>query len=177
MLTRPNHPPVATGTNYLRNAAVFSLHIAISNLLANVTDADHDSITLVGTSISTNGITLTSDSGYLTYLNTNAVGDEFTYTVTDGFGGTNSATVDIVINTNFLGGQVQSFSLTGGNQTAVLNFFGIPNYGYAVQRSTNLTDWADVLLTNAPANGAFEFDDDLGSPPPDQLYYRLRYNP
>ena len=171
-----NHPPVATGTSYVRSAAAYSLHMVISNLLANVVDVDHDAITLVGTSLSTNGIALTCDATCLTYRNTNAVNDQFTYTVTDGFGGTNSATVDIVINTNFLGGQVQSFSLTGGNHAALLNFFGIPNYGYAVQRSTNLTDWADVLLTNAPANGAFQFVDDLGDPPA-QLYYRLRSNP
>jgi hypothetical protein len=172
-----NHPPAAAAANCIRNADIPSLHISISNLLANVKDADNDPITLVGTSLSTNGITLANDSVCLSYLNTNAVNDQFTYTVTDGFGGTNSALVNIIVSTNALGGQVQNFKLDGGCRKATLNFAGIPNFGYAVQRSTNLTDWADVLLTNAPGDGLFQFADDLGPNPPAALYYRLRYNP
>jgi hypothetical protein len=175
--TVTNHPPVAAGTNYYRSASIPSLRMAITDLLAAVTDADGDVITLVGTSISTNGITLDNASGCLSYYNSNAVNDQFTNTYADGFGGTNTATITITISTNVLGGQTESFALNSGTHAVTLNFAGVPTYGYAVQRSTNLTDWADILLTNAPAGGGFQFIDNLGGNPPDQLYYRLRYNP
>jgi hypothetical protein len=49
-----------------------------------------------------------------------------------------------------------------------------------VQRSTNLTTWASILTTNAPANGGFEVTDDfsdLGFVVPASAYYRLQWNP
>ena len=173
--TVTNHPPIASNVNFSRNAGITSLHIAISNLLANVSDVDGDSIALVSASVTTNGITLVNTSGYLNYFNTNAVNDEFTYTVTDGFGGTNTAKVSLVVNNTFIGGQAQGIALV--NNTATLNFAGIPTYGYAVQRSTNLITWDDVFSTNAPASGAFQFVDNLNPVPPPSVFYRLRYQP
>ena len=172
-----NHPPTAATVSYFRNAGIVSLHIAIADLLTNVTDADGDPITLAGTSSSTNGIALTNGSGYLSYRNTNAVNDQFLGAVTDGFGGTNVVTVNLVLRASTVGGQTQGLSLTGDRCTATLCFAGIPGYGYAVQRSTNLVDWVDILQTNVPANGAFQCLDNLGPNPPAQAYYRLRCVP
>jgi hypothetical protein len=62
------------------------------------------------------------------------------------------------------------------NNTVTLNFAGIPNYGYAIQRSTNLTDWVTLVTTNAPSAGLFQWTDDfsdLGGPPA-SAYYRLQ---
>ena len=173
--TVTNHPPIAANASFSRNAGIMSLHIAISNLLASVSDVDGDSIALVSASVTTNGITLVNTSGYLNYFNTNAVNDEFTYIVTDGFGGTNTAKVSLLVNNSFVGGQAQGIALV--NNLATLNFAGIPTYGYAVQRSTNLIFWDDVFFTNAPANGAFQFVDDLNPVPPPSVFYRLRYQP
>ena len=175
--TVTNHPPVAVNSNFTRNAGIASLRIVITNLLAAATDADGDTVTFVGTAVSTNGISVSSLSGNLSYYNTNAVDDRFTYTVTDGFGGTNTATIIITVNTNAIFGMAQAPSLAGGGHTATLNFAGIPYYGYTVQRSINLTDWSDLWTTNAPGNGAFQFIDSFGDNPPAQAYYRLRYNP
>jgi hypothetical protein len=55
-----------------------------------------------------------------------------------------------------------------------MSFAGIPGYQYHVQVSTNLSDWNDVLITNAPAGGVFQFIDNA-APLPD-AYYRLMWN-
>jgi hypothetical protein len=43
-----------------------------------------------------------------------------------------------------------------------------------VQVSTNLTGWNVVLITNAPAGGVFQFNDNA-APLPD-VFYRLMWN-
>jgi hypothetical protein len=43
-----------------------------------------------------------------------------------------------------------------------------------VQVSTNLTNWSDVLVTNAPATGVFQFTDNAAPSP--SAYYRLMWN-
>jgi len=95
--TITNHPPVAANVSYGRDAAVGSLSIAVSDLLTNVTDADGDTLSLVSFGTPTNGGTLTNNSGVLLYTNASIVNDQFSYTVTDGFGGTNTALVNIVV--------------------------------------------------------------------------------
>ena len=60
-----------------------------------------------------------------------------------------------------------------------MSFAGIPGYSYAVQRSTNLTDWVTLVTTNTPADGRFDCTDafgDLGGVPT-AAYYRLQWNP
>ena len=168
-----NHPPVANNVSYTRSAAVNTFKIAITNLIANATDADGDSLTLASVGATTNGATILVSDGYVLYYNTNAVADEFAYAVSDGFGGTNSATVTILVDATPLFGQSQLVSAGGG--TATLNFAGIPGYSYSLTRSTNLVDWATIWTTNAPVGGVFEFID--SSAPSPSAYYRLQYNP
>jgi hypothetical protein len=175
-----NHPPVAGNAVYTRNAGVYSLRITVSDLLTNVTDADGDAIALVSTGVSTNGIVVTtSGTNYLDYYNTNNVDDQFSYTVTDGNGGTNSGLVSIVVSnavTGQLTGQFTAFT----NNAASLTFYGIPNYSYVTERSTNLTDWVDIATNLAATNGVINVTDyfsDLGSNAPSSAYYRLKYQP
>jgi fibronectin-binding autotransporter adhesin len=172
-----NHTPVAGNPTYSRYAGVTSLRITVSDLLTNVTDADGDTITLVSVGSSTNGVTLTLGGGLIGYFNTNNVNDQFSYTVTDGYGGTNTGTVSIAIVGSYSGqvtGAINSF--TGG--TANLTFYGIPTYPYVTERSTNLTDWVEVQTNNAGTNGVINSTDafnDLGGVPPASAYYRLRW--
>jgi len=93
--TVTNHPPVASNVSYSRVAGQNNLSIPISDLLNAATDQDGDSVSLVGVGVSTRGITVGNDGTDLNYSNPNNVNDQFTYTVSDGFGGTNSATVNI----------------------------------------------------------------------------------
>ena len=167
-----NHPPVANTNSYTRNG-LNTWKIAVTNLLSNASDVDSDTLSLAGVGVSTNGITLVVGGGYVMYYNTNIVDDQFSYTVTDGFGGTNSANITLTAgSSNGLGGQVNSFTLNGG--TASMSFAGIPGYLYNVQVSTNLTDWNTIWSTNAPGGGVFQFNDSA-TPQPD-AYYRLMWN-
>lgn len=174
-----NHPPVAGNVAFTFATGVHSLRTSISNLLVNVTDADGDTISLVSLGTSTNGITPTITSGLLEYYNTSGLNDQFSYTITDGFGGTNTGYVSIVVSNSLTGpitGQFTSF--TGG--MANLEFFGIASYSYVAERSTNLTDWVDVSTNTAATNGVINVIDsfgDLGGIPPSSAYYRLKYQP
>jgi len=65
---------------------------------------------------------------------------------------------------------------TGG---MTLNFTGQAGVKYAIQRSTNLTDWVAVWTTNAPSDGAFKYTDTFagfGGVPPSSVFYRLLWN-
>ena len=169
-----NHPPVANNLSYTRNAAVNSFKMLVSDLLTNATDTDGDSLSLAFVSPTTNNALITVASGYVMYYNTNAVPDQFTYTVSDGYGGTNNATVSIAIDSTPLFGQSQVASTSNG--TATLSFAGIPGFSYNVSRSVDLLDgWTVIWTTNAPANGTFKFTD-TNAPSP-TAFYRLQYNP
>ena len=144
--------------------------------MTNATDVDADTLTLSAISTSTNGITLINSSGYLLYYNTNAVNDQFTYTVDDGNDGTTTGNVNIITQP-FVTGQSATLAISGS--TAALSFYGIPGYTYGVQRSTNLTAWATIVTTNAPANGQIDWTDDFSDlgVVPASAYYRLSWNP
>ena len=168
-----NHPPVANPAAYTRNTAVNTFKILVSNLLTNATDVDSDTLALDSVGATTNNASVTISGGYVMYSNTNAVVDQFTYTVTDGFGGTNSATITINVDSTPVFGQSEIVSGSGG--TATLNFAGIPGYSYSVGRSTNLTSWTVIWTTNAPAGGVFQFIDTAAPEP--NAYYQLQFNP
>jgi autotransporter-associated beta strand protein len=176
-----NHAPVAGNATYTRNAGIYALRITISDLLTNVTDADSDTITLVGTGTSTNGVIVSlSGTNLLNYYNMNNVNDQFSYTVTDGFGGTNTGLVSIVVSNAIVGptgGAITSFTAGVAN----LTFHGIPNYSYIAERSTNLSlnVWVDIATNTAATNGVISVTDsfgDLGGAPA-SAYYRLKWQP
>ncbi len=169
-----NHPPVANANSYSRIGAS-SWTIAISDLLTNASDTDSDSLTLIALSTSTNGITLDTNStpGVVKYSNANPVNDQFTYKVTDGFGGTNTAVITLISSsTSGVGGVANSINFSSG--TTSLTFTGLPGYLYNVQVSTNLTSWNTIWTTNAPSSGVFQFTDT--SAPLSAAYYRLMWN-
>jgi autotransporter-associated beta strand protein len=171
-----NHPPVANNAGYTRNAGIYQLNITISQLLTNVTDVDNDAISLISVGTSTNGITLATNATLISYYNTNGVSDEFTYTVSDGFGGTTTGTVRLgVNNTSPFGQSSPSISTVGGAPT--ISFAGIPGYSYSVARSTNVNfiPFDIIWTTNAPSGGLFDYTDH--SAPTPAAFYRLQYNP
>jgi len=168
-----NHPPVANPAIYTRSAAINQIRIPVTNLLSNASDVDGDTLTLAAVTATTNNAILQVSGGYLMYYNTNAVNDEFSYTVSDGYGGTNSANVTISMDSTPVFGQSTMAGTTGG--TATLNFAGIPTYSYSVLRSTNLTGWDAIWTTNAPSNGLFQYIDPAAPQP--SAYYRLQFNP
>jgi hypothetical protein len=172
-----NSPPTVNNAAYARNAGVYQLNIPITNLLSHASDSDGGTLTLSAVGVSTNGITPTIIGNYVVYYNVNNVADQFSYTVSDGQGGTASANVVVNLNTTSLFGQSgPGINTTGGAPT--LTFAGIPGYRYSIQRATDAgftQNVATVLTTNAPPNGVFHFTD--ATAPSPQAFYRLQWNP
>jgi|GEM_PF-1077732 len=178
-LTYNNTAPTATPATFNRGGSP-TWKLAVSDLLTNASDADGDALTLVSLGGSTNGVTLdlTTFPGLVAYYNPNPVTDQFTYTVADGYGGTNTAVVTLTYtSTNAVTGTSSIAGITGSNPK-MLTAFGIPDYIYGVQRSTNLTTWVDIGTTAAGTNGVISISDyfgDLGSNAPGSAYYRLKW--
>jgi hypothetical protein len=142
-VTVTNANPVVVDDNLVTNEDTPLLIDPVFDMTSNDTDADGDILAL-GTFAATsfNGGTVTLKEGIITY--TPALGyaglDGFTYTVTDGWGGT-SAMGTVVITVNDLpepapGPMTLDVDLVGGNVTGT--FTGDPGATYLLQRSTTL---------------------------------------
>jgi hypothetical protein len=151
-----NHPPTATPAFYTR-AAGGSLNIAVADLATHWTDVDGDTVSLAGVSVSTNGVTITNNAGILVYVNSNNVPDQFTSTITDGWGGTNFQTVNIAVVFPSLTGVAAN-----ANGGFTLNLSGAPGYTYVLETATNLisaVNWLPVATNTLGANGLWQFTD------------------
>jgi Bacterial Ig-like domain (group 1)/Bacterial Ig domain len=180
-----NHAPVA-GDLAITRLAGNGFKLKISELLTNASDPDGDGVALLSIPTgSTNGLNNLSSDGTYIYYSPGASGDvtdAFSYTVRDSRayrpGDTvRTATGTVVVNV-VIGGIGQVQGVTPGS-TAQVTFSGLAGLPYSVERSTNLTAWVSILLTNAPPGGLFQVSDDfsdLGGPP-SAAFYRLRYAP
>jgi large repetitive protein len=125
-----NRPPVATndvvaGTNNFAQV-IFPL--------VNDTDPDGDALTITS-AVSTNGIvTINAGSTNLTFIPTNSPVATITYTISDGFGGTSTATITV--------------NVTGSADLAIGKFASSPT----VYASSNLN--YTISVTNLGANTA-----------------------
>lgn len=172
-----NHPPVANPDGPFLRAPSLSLKIAITNLLANDTDADTNALAFTGiVGNSTNGAVLTTNANYVFYpSNAGNVTDQFSYTISDGQGGASTGLVSIAISTNVYG---QALSITNAGGSYIATFAGIPTYNYTVRRATDVNFTVNVtnlVTTNAPDSGLFKWTD--SAPPSPTAFYRLYYNP
>lgn len=94
---RVNRSPTPVPDSFIAAPGV-ALQIPIATLIANDTDADGDSLSFAGLTLTTtNGITLTANLTEITYFNPNAGTDEFFYTLSDGNGGSSTGSVQITI--------------------------------------------------------------------------------
>jgi hypothetical protein len=166
-----NHPPVANTNSYSRNS-LNDWKISVANLLTNATDADGDTLTLVDVGTSTNGITLVTTGGFVHYTNTSLVDDQFNYTVTDGYGGTNTGVITLLVGASSPGTNTIT-SIVYGNPTT-LTAFGVPSYIYVTERATNINQvvW-DAIATNiGPSITVTD-----SNPPSPSAFYRIRWQP
>ncbi len=180
-VTVPNNVPVAVADSLAIDANT-PLQIAPAlDMIFNDTDPDADLLTLAGFSAtSAHGGTIVAQDDLLIYTPPlNYVGvDTFTYTVSDGWGGTSAAgTVSITVTGAATPpGQVGLIlNLAGGSVKA--SFTGTPGATYTLQRSLTLAanSWVDVGSQVAPGNGAVEITD--SSPPDKTAFYRISYAP
>lgn len=121
------------------------------------TDADGDPLTITGVSGAANG-TVSTDGSNVTYTAASGTTDSFSYTVSDGQGGTASQTVNVVISST---GQSynQVSAQTAGSQE-ILTYYGIPLYNYALDWTHSLTPpvvWTPLFTNPAASNGRLLF--------------------
>ena len=159
-----NTPPVA-GADTIQRFATEGVKVRVATLLTNDTDADGDSLTFaLNGSSSANGGTVIVSGGWVIY--TPAAGftntDSFTYTISDGHGGSAVGTVTVAIMTD--NGLSSNLTVTSiGNNQYRIDGSGIPGRTYRVQHSdsTNPFVWQDLpggSLT-ADALGQFQYTD------------------
>ncbi|HEX9046044.1 MAG TPA: cadherin-like domain-containing protein [Verrucomicrobiae bacterium] len=172
-----NKPPVANGGNFFQLTNT-PLAINISDMMVNDYDPDGEPVSFVGASATTtNGLPLTND-GIHVFVPANSTADRFSYTITDGNGGTATGTVNIAVIARAASHAV-SMDLKSLPGSAVVNFTGVPWYTYTLQRATNATFSGAVQSwpVRAWLDGSISYADhfaDLGSKPA-QSFYRLRY--
>ncbi len=176
-LTIANVAPVVADMAVTRTAGS-PVAVALSDLATHWSDANHDVITLASVSVnSTNSVNVASNANFIVYPSSAPnVSDQITYIITDGTS-TTTGHINIAV-TPFQTGQPATIS-TGGNSVTV-KFFGIANFTYITQRSTDMATWMNIS-TNTVDSGGHPFtvtDDfsDLGSVP-NSAYYRLMWQP
>ncbi len=91
-----NNPPVAVDDDVITDEDT-SVTIPV---LGNDSDPDGDTLTVTGATAGTNGTTIVNPDGTITYTpDPNYCGqDSFTYSISDGRGGTDTATVSVTVN-------------------------------------------------------------------------------
>ncbi len=169
-----NTPPVAGNLTIDRNP-VLSVKVPLSTLLTNASDADGDTLNINVSSTSASSATITVSGGWCSHTPpagfTNA--GSFTYTVTDGFGGSATGTVMVAIQVNNSQSQNLTISDPGGG-SVLIEGNGIPGYTYRLQYSDTSGPfvWQDLASVTANSVGAFQYTDTSGSP---ARFYRTAY--
>jgi autotransporter-associated beta strand protein len=169
--------PAAGTASYTHNKGI-SLKIAIADLLTHVTGAvSGKTITL--TSLGNPGISgasLANNGNYILYTpGPSDANDSFTYTVSDGRGGSATGTVNVVADTTAVFGQQSPQLTVDGSGNITVTFHGIPGYTYVVQRSTDLNGWADISIHALDVNDSPSFT--ITDAPGQAAYYRLKWQP
>lgn len=173
----PNLPPLAFGGNFFQLTGQ-SLAINIADLMWNDYDPEGDPLTFTGVSATTsNGLALTTNATQI-LVPANALADGFSYTISDGNGGTATGTATISIITSPVS-QANSLDLSVPG-SAVVNFSGVPWYFYEAQRATNAAFTGTLRLwsVQAASDGSISVWDDFSDlvNKPGQAFYRLRFN-
>ena len=166
-----NHPPVANPNSYARSGSTWSF--PVTSLQTNASDVDGDTLTLT-VGVSTNGITLVIDGGNVLYTNASLVSDEFTYTVTDGFGGTNSAVITLTAPLTPTSPTIEPPYVDGLNQL-VLRVLTQSGFDYVLLNTMDLNPpilWSPVV-TNSGTGGTITNTIPV-SPVPAQRFFRYQ---
>jgi len=134
---------------------------ATSKLVAMAGDAGVTlSVSLSGTDLGSpahGSISLNGGDKIIYTPATDYVGaDTFTYTLSDDAGGSSTGTVSVTVNEANVS---MTLTIQVVGDTAIVTGSGIPNQGYDVQISPDLSNWSDYASTNAAANGVVIFTD------------------
>jgi hypothetical protein len=174
-LTIANVAPVG-GMHYLGATVNKDLVVSVSTLANLDYDANHDTLTITAvgtTTASGTSVALTGAGTTITYRPGTYVGaDQFTYTISDGQGGTATSTAKVTVGL----GQVTSLFIyisTPVNHAVNLRGYGIPLHTYSVQRSSSsdFSSYATLGAVQAAANGIILYMDNAA--PDSQAFYRF----
>jgi len=173
-----NHPP-SSSAFFTNRFAKLNLKISVAELSSNWSDPDGDTVSLAAIGVSTNGVTVTNNSGTLVYCNSNNVADQFVCTITDGWGGTNFQDINISVTplpTNAIPNIAGISQDNSGD--LFLNLAGASGFTYVLETTTNLTFpgvWLPIATNVLGTNGVWQFSDTVTNNP--QQFYRLKLAP
>jgi hypothetical protein len=171
-----NTPPVA-GADTIERYPTGTVKVRLTTLLANDSDADSDSLNITVSTTSVNSGTVAVSGAWVFYTPaagfTNA--DSFTYTITDGNGGSTTGTVTVALKVDDAPG-VNLVITDLGNGSFRIGGYGIPGRTYRLQSTDSLTptNWQFVSGGSviASSTGYFEYTDTPGA---GSRYYRTVY--
>jgi len=145
----PNAPPRATNPALaaVRNQAVTFSAAKLA------TDPDGDPVTFGVSPSSQNGGTVSLLAGLVTYAPpADYTGsDSFSYTVSDGRGGTANGTVTVTVSTGLAVSLNVVYGPVVNEGQFVVRFAGVPGCAYTLESSTDLTSWVKVTNLVAPS--------------------------
>jgi RHS repeat-associated protein len=163
VLSEGNRPPAARDDSVERERDA-GVGVAIAKLLANDADPDGDALSLVAfDSLTPGGASVVEQAGYLLYTPPEGFNepDSFTYTISDGNGGTASATVHVTVVGEPPANLHVIVIVPAAEGGFTITFAGIPRRSYAIEATSDIVQgpWEQVATRVAGADGAFEFTD------------------
>jgi len=156
------HPPVA-GADTIYRFAAGGVRVNASVLLANDTDADGDSLSIIEVSSSSSAggtVGLTNNWIYYAPPTNDVVFDTFAYVVSDGHCGSDIGVVTVQVRPD--NPQPVTFAVANpGDGTVRLTFDGIPGYAYRLEYTEDLSNpnWQTLTAQTADGFGVCRFVD------------------
>ncbi|MBI4325342.1 MAG: cadherin-like domain-containing protein [Chloroflexi bacterium] len=144
-----------------------TIKMAVAALLGNDSDPENDPVRLkTFDAQTTQGGTVTLDSGWLIYTPPASANDTstFTYTIEDSFGATAVATVTVLVTSAEETGPGQNIALIylRADGKTVVRFAGVPGRPFRVKWTDSLeapASWNDGPVLTVGPNGLFEYVD------------------
>jgi hypothetical protein len=174
----PNHAPVAPAAKSLTTAMNTAATYNKVKLLVGATDADSDTLSVTAASTPAHGTTvLETDDVKYTPTTGYTGSDSYTYTISDGNGGTAIGTVNVIVTSNNGASPnvVGSPTFDSGTGTFSVTFAGIPGVEYTVEyaEGSAAPPWTKLSNVTAGSDGLFTVTDGPGLS--DSRYYRTVY--
>ncbi|MCH6258864.1 Ig-like domain-containing protein [Puniceicoccaceae bacterium K14] len=170
-----NDVPIAFDDTVLRHATD-SIQIPFANLLANDTDEDEDTLTIVAIEYTeNNGGAIELSETHITYDPLGFIGiDSFTYTVEDPVGAQSTAlvTIGLVIDEGDAP-IISSIEILETGNLRIL-FRGFPGQTYRIEESDDLFNWTNWGTITAEEDGYFECEADLSDEFPSTFFRSVK---